>query len=77
MLHRYVIGGSDAAVEGTWKWQDGTTWGYTYWRSPPDNANNEDCLEVTPDGTWNDIDCSVTARQYLCASSGAADVILF
>uniref|UniRef100_UPI0030CA3EDA Ig-like domain-containing protein n=1 Tax=uncultured Flavobacterium sp. TaxID=165435 RepID=UPI0030CA3EDA len=58
------IGGSDAAVEGTWKWvtgpEAGTVMTYTNWNNgEPNNAGNEDYAHITygvgPKGSWNDL----------------------
>jgi hypothetical protein len=50
------FGGSDAEVEGTWKWVTGETWSYTNWASgEPNNVSNEDAVEfIASSGQWND-----------------------
>jgi len=55
------IGGTDAAVEGDWRWVTGEPWGFTNW-SPGEPTNNawgagipENYLALyKADGTWND-----------------------
>ncbi|MDD5150729.1 MAG: T9SS type B sorting domain-containing protein [Flavobacterium sp.] len=58
------IGGSDAAVEGTWKWvtgpETGTVMTYTNWNNgEPNNLGDEDYAHITygvgPKGSWNDL----------------------
>ena len=62
------LGGSDAAVEGEWRWLDGTQFWqgnqtgsavggmYNNWNAgEPNDLGNEDGLTVNvPSGTWND-----------------------
>jgi len=59
------LGASDAAVEGTWSWQDGTPWGYSNWGAgEPNGGTGENCLLLEleqdsqqPRGWWNDVAC--------------------
>ena len=50
------IGLSDQAVEGQFRWSDGTTPGYTNWAaSEPNNSGGvEDYAVMVPGGQWND-----------------------
>ncbi len=74
----YWVGGSDAAKEGIWRWEDGSTWSYTNWYTgEPNNANGgEHCLAIYSDsnpnisGKWNDGPCR-TILPFLCGSPGA------
>ena len=65
------IGLSDYAVEGDYKWEDGTTFSWTNWLSgqPSDGDSTDtmqDCVVVRQlDGTWADNDCATT-KEYLC-----------
>ncbi|KAI4896081.1 hypothetical protein NFI96_027211 [Prochilodus magdalenae] len=69
-LKSWWIGLTDQAVEGRWKWVDGTSLGTGYWlQGEPNNAKydsqGEDCAEMlsrvrssaTTSG-WNDVPCS-------------------
>lgn len=59
------IGGSDAAVEGTWKWvtgpEAGTIMTFTFWNNgEPNNLGDEDYAHITAPGvgipgSWNDL----------------------
>ena len=53
------IGYSDATNEGTFTWYDGSSVSYTNWApGEPNNAGDEDCTQIYPDGSWNDLNCS-------------------
>ena len=73
------LGGSDAAVEGEWRWQDGTQFWqgnqtgsavggmYNNWNAgePNDAGGNEDGLAITfPSGVWNDGPVTATLNCY-------------
>ncbi|MBU0469442.1 MAG: PEP-CTERM sorting domain-containing protein [Candidatus Omnitrophica bacterium] len=73
-LSKYWLGGTDAAVEGTWTWITGESWGFTAWNFPPEPndgdspAISEDYLGFwsTTDGKWNDLpDDPWTVHTYL------------
>lgn len=54
------LGGTDSTEEGTWRWVDGSPWGYANWsKGQPDNAGGgEHFLNTWPKGApleWNDI----------------------
>lgn len=62
------IGLSDATTEGTWTWEDGSTYSYTSWQGgQPDNFNNEDCgvLDNEYGYKWNDASCTGNTY-YVC-----------
>ncbi len=66
---KWWLGGTDAAVEGTWEWDGGTAWSYSNWQSgePNNSGGNEDCLQLWrfTDGRWNDEPCA-QALHYIC-----------
>jgi len=53
--------------DGGWTWVTGEPWEFANWAAgePNDWANDEDCLEVKPDGSWNDAQISGTPRAYI------------
>uniref|UniRef100_A0A8C4RTI7 C-type lectin domain-containing protein n=1 Tax=Erpetoichthys calabaricus TaxID=27687 RepID=A0A8C4RTI7_ERPCA len=53
-----------------WKWSDGAQSKFKKWKNwEPNNWNlNEKCVEIRPDGTWNDADCSLQ-KQFICSQS--------
>lgn len=53
------IGLTDLDQEGVWVWADGSTPDYLNWNGgEPNNAGNEDCVQLYPSGAWNDIKCA-------------------
>jgi hypothetical protein len=65
------IGATDAASEGTFAWENGSTSTYANWfpGEPNDLGPDEDCVKIQHDapfdGRWNDVSC-VTAAAYVC-----------
>ncbi|XP_042315132.1 pulmonary surfactant-associated protein D-like [Sceloporus undulatus] len=62
---RAMLGINDRLIEGTFKYPDGETIGYTNWSknepndaSGEDDAGGEDCVELFGNGKWNDVPCS-------------------
>ncbi len=73
------IGGSDAAVEGTWRWvsgpESGTLMSYTNWASgePNNSGGNEDAAEFYASngtGKWNDLHDTGTKLTYYIVEYG-------
>ncbi len=63
------IGATDAAMEGTFAWIDGTPLDYQSWNGgEPNNwGGNENCAMLLGGSTlWNDADCA-GGRRYICA----------
>jgi hypothetical protein len=66
-----LVGGTDAPVEGLWGWGDGDVIGpFINWATNEPNSgglggDDEDCMEVSPDGKWNDISCN-TYVHFVC-----------
>ena len=51
------LGATDTAVDGTWVWDDGTTWTYQNW-SPGAPLGSGNCLQLnSSDATWVDTKC--------------------
>ncbi|XP_068778895.1 C-type lectin domain family 17, member A-like isoform X4 [Struthio camelus] len=54
----YWLGLSDREKEGSWRWQDGTPLGLSFWSSgEPNGGRGENCATLLPDGRWNDLAC--------------------
>lgn len=55
------IGFNDEAVEGDFVWYDQSPVVYTNWASgePNNSGNNEDCTQIYPNGSWNDLPCGI------------------
>ncbi len=65
------IGLTDAEVEGTWKWLDGTPYGYKNWspNEPNDYLNSEDAVQMLVAGTWNDAGATGVLGCLVCERS--------
>ncbi len=59
--HRWWIGLTDAAEEGTWTWSSGAPFSWSNWQEEePNDFNGENCVELFSDTfTWNDRDCTL------------------
>ncbi|XP_075320677.1 uncharacterized protein LOC142379408 isoform X1 [Odontesthes bonariensis] len=69
-LKRYMwIGLTDSAIEGTWKWVDGTRLTTSYWtEGEPNGRRNENCANIKSfdnKRSWNDELCS-TSLYWVC-----------
>lgn len=55
------IGLNDEAVEGVFEWYDQSPVTFTNWApgEPNNLGGNEDCVQIYPDGLWNDLPCNV------------------
>jgi hypothetical protein len=65
---QWMLGLNDMAMEGEYRWADGSVPAFTTWyKSEPNNYQDEDCGELSGqrDANWNDIECT-TPRPYLC-----------
>lgn len=53
------IGFNDGANEGIHVWYDQSPVIYTNWSGgEPNNSGNEDCVQIYPNGMWNDLSCT-------------------
>ncbi|XP_006100401.1 C-type lectin domain family 17, member A [Myotis lucifugus] len=60
------LGLSDREHEGDWKWLDGSPVTLSFWEpEEPNNLNDEDCVSMTKQGTWNDLSCN-KATYWIC-----------
>ncbi len=69
----YWVGATDAAVEQSWVWVDGTPMIYENWRlgEPNDGGTTgvEDCMVLEADNPareWDDRSCTTGSRPYVC-----------
>ncbi len=61
------IGFNDVASENNFVWYDQSPIVYTNWSGgEPNNSGDEDCVQIYPNGMWNDLSCT---------SSGSKSVI--
>jgi cysteine-rich repeat protein len=64
------IGLADIDVEGRYDWVTGDPSPYRHFTDgEPNNDGNEDCIETSPQGLWNDNKCSAT-KSALCEDEG-------
>ena len=68
------LGATDAIEEESWKWADGSAFGFTRWAGgEPNGGTDENCLEMDSyvgDGGWNDTPCgfeNAILKGYVCA----------
>eukprot|EP00959_Pyramimonas_sp_CCMP1952_P437407 9158120-Pyramimonas_sp.AAC.1 len=64
------LGGTDAQVEGSWTWSDGSPWSYSAWQVTPDGVSQPDnfaagqhCATTNflKQGAWDDEFCEASA----------------
>nr|QNH72460.1 toxin candidate TRINITY_DN17816_c0_g1_i1.p1 [Isarachnanthus nocturnus] len=60
-------GATDKKKEGSFKWCDKTSWGYTNWlENEPNEYGEENCVEMYSSGKWNDLNCFSPGHRYIC-----------
>ena len=65
-----MIGLSDAAVEGTWVWSDGSPLDYENWvTNEPTTDTAKNCVVLHNAGTWGmqEIDCNAGGLMAFCS----------
>ncbi|XP_028678929.1 lectin-like [Erpetoichthys calabaricus] len=65
------MGGTDCYKEGTWLWNDGTSWNYVKWNlGEPNNFLIENCVLINymVPGGWNDMSCN-NKNSFVCKAS--------
>ncbi|MEM8872833.1 MAG: putative Ig domain-containing protein [Planctomycetota bacterium] len=70
------IGLQDLSNEGDFRWTDGSTPTFDNFVLPPNNAGDEDAVEMSAGGDWNDVDVSVMRAyvvEYDLASAAIGD----
>ena len=77
------IGFNDEAQEGNFVWYDQAPITYTNWAAnePNNAAGNENCTQILPNGTWNDLNCNTANAKSiievnLCPVISTPDVIV-
>lgn len=56
---------NDRAVEGSYRYEDGTAASWLNWSTyEPNNYNNEDCGMMWDTGKWNDLNCGWTNKTF-------------
>ena len=58
---------TDLLDEGVFAWVDRADLGYTNWKNnqPNNGQNNQHCVWIRPDGSWDDVTCKKT-EAYVC-----------
>jgi len=70
---RLYIGLTDVAVEGEFRWTDGTPLDFQYWHyDQPNGGATDDCVYASSDRAWGDWHCSA---QYGVLCKGAPRII--
>ena len=62
------IGLTDSSLEGTFVWEDGTSFDYNNWSpNEPSGGNSEaDCVHLYANGMWNDRQCNDFPSYFVC-----------
>lgn len=64
------LGFTDTLVENSFVWVNGEPTSYTNWGTgEPNNAGNEDCGQLRPDGFWNDNRCNTGIMRHVIETS--------
>ncbi|XP_015271970.1 PREDICTED: pulmonary surfactant-associated protein D-like [Gekko japonicus] len=59
------LGMNDQETEGVFKHLNGDQMAYSKWAPNEPNGVHEDCIEIYPDGNWNDVPCGLS-RLIMC-----------
>jgi hypothetical protein len=75
---RHLIGHHDRVTEGRFESVTGTPATFNAWAvGEPNNAGDEDCVELDGSTIWNDIPCGGSAPNVLCEESPSCTVEAF
>ena len=75
---RHIIGHHDRVTEGVFETVDGSPMSFSAWASgEPNNAGDEDCVELDSGSVWNDISCAGSWSNVLCEESAPCTVEVF
>lgn len=62
-----LLGISDMATEGKFEYLNGESIQYSNWApGEPNNAGNEDCVDIHSDGRWHDTNCGIHDKLIVC-----------
>ena len=74
---RHLVGYTDEVVEGSFVTANGTPMTFSGWAAgEPNNASDEDCVELDGSGIWNDNHCDAVPN-VLCEEAAACNTEVF
>ncbi|KAL4223837.1 CD209 antigen-like protein [Mactra antiquata] len=72
----YWIALTDITEEGIWMWMNSHTKPsfYTWEPNEPNNGGNENCVDMHPNGLWNDAPCHVI-HYFICEKPDETEIV--